>query len=135
MVARAPVSRVGEYEHAQFEQFGLSLGHMCEVEFLAARVPRDYQSLNDFWHYPVGARVRMLGVHLQKLPRYPWELLIFGQRPVSDALPSATFLSESLLTDAQTRATFQAAFRSCRLHHNRRDAQKRQDIGQPHAGG
>ena len=49
------------------------------VKYLTGEVEVEFTSLDDYWGFTVEGRLRSLAVHLNMLPRLPWETLMFGE--------------------------------------------------------
>merc|ERR1712217_609738 len=72
--------------------------HVVPVTFLVELTPVNFASLNDYWNWPLEARLRSLAVQLGHVKRLPWEVLVFGDGPIP-GLPLAVRMDPKTVED------------------------------------
>lgn len=74
------------------------------LSFRSESVVMDFQSLNDYWHFPLESRVRSLGIQSNAVRRLPWEVLAYGATGKIPGLPMAVVVEPgSLQATANSR--------------------------------
>ena len=69
--------------------------------FLMQQPMIEFQSMNDYWNFPLEGRLRTLGVQCGALPRLPWEVVCFGVHDPLPGVPLAVRLDASCVQDSK----------------------------------
>ena len=79
--------------------------------YLSVQCEVDYVSLNDFWAFPMEARIRSLGVSSNKVWRTPWEQVLYGAQEPLPGFANHVVIEEQILVDcANTRRAIEDVF-------------------------
>ena len=74
---------------------------MQQLSFLGTHAALELSSLNDFWNFPLEARIRSIAIHGGKLERLPWEAVAYPSGQGIPNYPDAVQIADELLVDAR----------------------------------